>query len=81
MVLGEEIDVAFRIPMPKSWSKAKKAAMVDTKHQQKPDIDNLLKAIMDAVLPEDSHVWGVRAYKFWAETGSIVIAETGVKQL
>ena len=35
-------DIVFFIPMPKSWSKKKKAAMFDRGHKQRPDIDNLL---------------------------------------
>lgn len=43
---------------------------------KKPDVDNLGKAIFDAVLPDDSGVWDIRMTKVWAETGSIEIKET-----
>jgi len=59
--------------MPKSWSKKKKAEMLGQPHQQKPDIDNLLKALMDAVLPEDSHIYDIRATKYWGNVGGIDI--------
>jgi Holliday junction resolvase RusA-like endonuclease len=68
-----EWDVIFYLPMPKSWSKKKKAIMKDHPHQQKCDIDNLLKALFDALLPDDSYIYDVRARKFWADEGSIHI--------
>lgn len=65
--------VIFKIPMPKSWSKKKRLAMLGKPHQQTPDIDNLLKALLDAVFKDDSHVYKVKAAKYWCETGSIQI--------
>jgi Holliday junction resolvase RusA-like endonuclease len=65
----------FYVPMPKSWSKKKKAAMVGRIHEQTPDIDNLLKGFMDTLCREDKHV----AYfknglgKFWSEEGAIIL--------
>ena len=73
--LKEEIYVKFYIPMPKSWSVKKKAEMLYKKHQQRPDIDNLLKGLMDAFLEEDSHVHTVYAQKFWDSEGSIEFYE------
>lgn len=68
--------VVFHLPMPASWSKKKKAEMIGQPHQQKPDVDNLQKALMDAVLADDSGVWDIRTTKRWAETGSIEIKES-----
>ncbi len=65
--------VIFYIPMPKSWSKKKKEKFHCQPHRQKPDIDNLLKGIMDAVLVEDSHIHDIRAKKWWGYTGKIYI--------
>jgi Holliday junction resolvase RusA-like endonuclease len=65
--------VIFYIPMPKSWSKRKKAQMIGKGHQQKPDVDNLLKAVMDATLKEDCHIYDIHPKKFWAEQGRIQI--------
>ena len=67
--------VTFHIPMPASWSEKRKAEMLGQPHQQRPDVDNLQKALLDAVLPEDSGVWDIRATKRWAETGSIEIKD------
>ena len=69
--LGNEIYCIFLIPMPKSWSTKKKADMLGKHHQQRPDIDNLLKGLMDALLEEDSHIHSVYAKKVWSDKGAI----------
>lgn len=67
--------VTFVLPMPPSWSKKKRTASAGQPHQQKPDVDNLMKALMDALFADDSGVWDVRVSKIWGESGSIRIAE------
>ncbi|MNJ68120.1 Endodeoxyribonuclease RusA [compost metagenome] len=49
--------------------------MAGKPHQQKPDADNLLKALMDAIYNEDCSVWDVRVTKRWGDTGEITIGE------
>ena len=63
----------FHLPMPDSWSKKKKALMFGQPHQQKPDIDNLIKAFFDCLLVEDSHIYDVRGTKYWSDAGSIEV--------
>ncbi len=63
----------FYIPMPDSWAKKKKAEMNERPHKQKPDKDNLEKAILDALCTEDSYVWDGRVSKYWAYKGKIII--------
>lgn len=63
----------FVMPMPKSWSKTKRAQMDGQRHTQRPDKDNLEKALLDAVFGEDCHVWDSRVTKIWGETGMICI--------
>ena len=65
--------VIFILPMPKSWSKKKRAAMLGQPHQGKPDADNMLKALWDAVHQEDKHIFHADALKFWGEEGQILI--------
>lgn len=66
--------IAFYLPMPASWSKRKRAALDGQPHQQKPDCDNLLKAVMDALLEDDSVVWSIAGIeKRWAQEGRIVV--------
>lgn len=73
--LPENLFVAFCLPMPASWSNKKKLAYAGQPHRQKPDIDNLCKAVMDALAQDDSYIYGLYAQKHWADTGSIVIAD------
>lgn len=65
--------ITFVIPMPESWSKKKRAELIGRPHQQKPDVDNLHKALMDAVFDDDSAVWDARITKIWGEKGQIHI--------
>ena len=55
--------VTYVLPMPKSWSKLKKSRMDGQPHQQKPDVDNLTKALLDALYKDDSKVWGHQGNK------------------
>lgn len=65
--------ITFIVPMPKSWSKKKKAELIGKGHKQKPDIDNYLKALLDAIYDDDSHIWDIHAVKRWGESGQIII--------
>lgn len=49
--------------------------MAGKPHQQKPDKDNLEKALLDAIFGEDSHIWDGRVTKIWGETGKMIIRE------
>lgn len=66
--------IIFNIPMPKSWTKKKARNMLAQPHQQKPDIDNLAKALLDSIYEEDCHIYDIRIQKFWTDSaGSITI--------
>lgn len=65
----------FVLPMPRSWSNKKKAAMLGQPHKQKPDTDNMIKAVLDAVYTEDSQIYHVDGLKFWGSSGAIIIEE------
>ncbi len=67
--------VTFILPMPPSWSKKKRLQHDGQPHQAKPDCDNMLKALMDAIYVDDAHVWDCRVTKIWGETGQIIISE------
>lgn len=66
-----KISIIFYLPMPKSWSKKKREQMSMKPHQQKPDLDNLLKGWMDALYRNDQVIWRVTMEKRWLETGKI----------
>lgn len=61
--------------MPPSWSDKKRSAMNGKPHQQKPDKDNLEKALLDAIFDDDSRVWDGRVTKVWGEVGQIKITK------
>ncbi len=70
---GDKVSLVFYIPMSKSWSKKKREQMLGKPHKLRPDIDNLAKAFLDALLKEDSHVYSLTAEKYWSNHGSIVV--------
>lgn len=72
-VLPDQFTIDFWIPMPASWSKRKKDEMVGTPHRQKPDVDNLFKAVTDCLRPDDASIWATSISKRWGTTGIIVI--------
>ncbi len=67
------IHIVCYMPMPYSWPKKKKEEMNGRPHQQKPDADNILKGIQDALCKEDSYIWDVRISKYWSYKGAIEI--------
>lgn len=67
--------VTFILPMPQSWSKKKRLAYNGKPHQGKPDFDNLMKALMDAIFEDDAHIWDARVTKLWGVEGKIIIGE------
>ena len=73
--LTDTLNVAFIIPMPKSWNERKRALNLYRYHRQKPDRDNLLKALQDAFGYDDSFISDGRTLKIWGEQGAILILE------
>lgn len=65
--------VIFVMPMPKTWSEKKRHAMHGQPHTQRPDKDNLEKALLDALHADDSMIWDGRATKVWGYEGRICI--------
>lgn len=65
--------------MPSSWSEAKRKAHAGQPHRVKPDVDNVLKALMDALIANDQVVHTVTVLKRWDDgTGArlVVVIET-----
>ncbi len=69
----ESLHVTFILPMPKSWSKTKRKQMIHTPHRQKPDRNNLMKALEDALYQDDSGVWKSTEEKLWGPEGKIIL--------
>lgn len=71
--LTDALSLHFVLPMPKSWAKKKKLALINQPHQQRPDSDNLAKSVLDALFKEDSTVHTLHITKTWGDKGSITI--------
>lgn len=70
--------VIFVLEMPPSWSKAKRLAMEGQLHDQKPDRDNLEKALLDSVYGEDCHVADGRVTKLWGSKDLIIVGSENI---
>lgn len=77
-----KLGLNISVSIPASWSKKKKAAAVagEIKPTTKPDIDNIVKAVGDAmnniVFKDDSQIFEVSARKAYAEIPGVrVIVE------
>lgn len=68
-VLG--LYVTAWLPLPASWSLGKKLEAAGALHRQRPDGDNLLKAVADALLAEDGQVAVMRCVKRWCRDGEL----------
>ena len=73
-----ELRIECLFAMPTSWSKAKKAKHFGKPHTQKPDADNVAKAVMDGltaagVWPDDAVVWLLEIRKIWSVQGFCTI--------
>lgn len=63
--------------MPPSWSKKKKNRMAFSPHVNKPDADNICKAIFDAMFEDDSIVYDYRVSKFWSPVKGFIEIQVG----
>ena len=72
--------ITFYMPIPAGLSKKKKAERLHQPHKIKPDLDNLIKGLLDAVTDEDCTVWSYCAAKYWAEKGAIEVAPNTKKE-
>jgi Holliday junction resolvase RusA-like endonuclease len=73
-------DMIFVIKMPKSWSLKKRAKFLNQPHTTRPDIDNLVKFIFDALnnvlYNDDAQIYKEEAQKMWGETGKTILEIT-----
>lgn len=62
---------------PQSWSPKKTAAKLHRPHIQRPDLDNIVKAISDGLnriaFADDGQVCAVNASKVWGITPQVVV--------
>lgn len=55
--------------MPTSWSERKKVLYDGKPCRQKPDWDNIAKAVCDALFEDDSCIWLGLTAKYWCRAG------------
>ena len=61
--------------VPKSWSQKKRDAYFCKSHTQKPDADNVAKAVLDALCDhwkDDCQVFRLEVVKFWGPPQTII---------
>lgn len=75
--LFAKVVVAF----PKSYTKKKMQSLDGMPHEQKPDTDNFIKAICDAMMKEDKKVHTVFVNKVWGYTPQIIFYETLIEMI
>jgi len=68
--LPDTLHIRIEIGVSKSWSKKKKAARIGKPHQNKPDLDNILKGIQDCLAKDDQYIHTYESVKkVWCEEG------------
>lgn len=72
-----KVSLYFYFEPPKSWSKKRKLIVIGTYKRTKPDVDNLIKTVLDAankhVWQDDNQVVHIDSYKMYAEESKIVM--------
>ena len=82
------VTTTFHLPMPPSWSRKKQLTMIGKPHAQKPDIDNLLKAVLEIMskpdgkrprawlMDDDAQITTITAEKRWCAPADAGVAVT-----
>lgn len=68
LIFPVKMTVRIFLSCPESWSRKKQLAHNGHPHTGKPDVDNIIKGIMDALFTNDSFVFKVLAEKYWTES-------------
>ncbi|MCU9958795.1 MULTISPECIES: RusA family crossover junction endodeoxyribonuclease [Bacillus subtilis group] len=78
------VKVLFSMPIPKSWSKKKQQEAISTVHIKKPDIDNLVKGVFDALNKtawhDDNQVFMVIGAKVYGKEPGIEVQIMGLAE-
>jgi len=61
------ISIRAYIGFPKSYSKKRRAELAGEPHTEKPDTDNIAKAVMDCLIAEDKTIWKLHIEKRWED--------------
>lgn len=63
------VGILFELEVPASWSKRRKAETIGEPHGSTPDLDNLVKSLLDSAESSDAYVHEIHASKVWAAPG------------
>ena len=67
----------FGMPIPKSFSKKKRQAIINEHHTKTPDCDNIIKGVLDSLngifFEDDKQIISISAKKYYADTPFIRI--------
>lgn len=77
------IEVIASFAPPASWSQAKRKAHLGRHHTQRPDADNIVKAITDALnriaFADDAQIAEVIARKFWGASDQTTVYVSAIE--
>ena len=85
MVDGKHLmaTMRFGMPIPKSWSKDRQRLSVGKMHESKPDLDNLVKAVLDGLngvaFDDDAKIAAFMAEKIYAVEPFVEVTISGWK--
>lgn len=71
--LPHRYQLILELPMPDGWPEEWKRTMEGRPHLRKPDGNNLLKAVEDALVPRDEALYSGRFDKRWGREPCIII--------
>ena len=71
--MGNVLIVEFLMPMPKKWGQEERMKMLFTPHMQKPDSDNIVKGLQDAMMKNDESIYELHVRKIWSLEPKIII--------
>ena len=73
-VIGDRVSIEFVFRVPESMSRKKGEELLKAgKHQVKPDLDNLVKGVLDSLKERDQEVYYIEASKRWGEEDKIIM--------
>ena len=72
-LLPEKVTITAILAMPSRWSKKKREEMKGTPHKQKPDWDNIGKALSDLIWQNDAVIYHAEVMKVWGEQDFIEV--------
>jgi Holliday junction resolvase RusA-like endonuclease len=73
------VTIHCHFAMPPSWSRKRKTEMLYQPHIQLPDLDNLVKSVLDGlnhthnIWTDDKQVAAMTATKHWSEESSVLV--------